>query len=226
MKKSDIIVRGIPEKKEIFLNGLLVPIPERWIFLPSGDPLLTRRVKAAGPYWIHIREWKGRQESIGIWTSEETVQYHRARIAAERETPEYQKKLEASRRSREKKKQIYSEEFRQAVLDFLAFHSKYSTLGEQIAEIIAAKSAAVGSGTVARTQRISVEQRAESAVIAWFRHQTTEYDSMKIARIKGRRFEVRRELAKHSRALLERFRTDSADESDISLLTNALKKQI
>ena len=225
MKDSDIIVRGIPGKKEVFRNGILVPVPDHWIFVPSGDPLLTRRIKAAGPHWIHVRERKGRQESIGIWALEETVQYHRSQIAAERETPEYQKKLEASRRSRDKKQQIYAEEFRNSVLNFLAFHPKYSHLAQKISDVIAAQSAAIGSGTVARTQRIPVEQRAESAVIAWFRHQTTEYDSMKIARIKGKRFEVRRELAKRSRALLERFRTDSASDSDIFLLENALKER-
>lgn len=50
----------------------------------------------------------------------------------------------------------------------------------------------VGSGTVARTQLIPLEQRAEAAVIAWMRHQTTAYDRMSIARIKGERREVRR----------------------------------
>lgn len=45
----------------------------------------------------------------------------------------------------------------------------------------------VGSGTVARTSRIPIERRAEAAVIAWLRHQTTAYDDMKIPRVKGRR---------------------------------------
>jgi hypothetical protein len=38
----------------------------------------------------------------------------------------------------------------------------------------------VGSGTVARTERISVEKRAEAALIAWMRHKTTGYDGMVI----------------------------------------------
>ncbi|MEZ6128720.1 MAG: DUF2293 domain-containing protein [Planctomycetaceae bacterium] len=49
-----------------------------------------------------------------------------------------------------------------------------------MATAITAHATPVGSGTVARTQRIPVEQRAESAVIAWMRHQTTAYDHMKI----------------------------------------------
>jgi hypothetical protein len=64
----------------------------------------------------------------------------------------------------------------------------------------------VGSGTVARTKRIPVEQRAEAAVIAWMRHQTTAYDHMSIARVKGKRREVRRMLAEQSRRLLGSYR--------------------
>ncbi len=64
----------------------------------------------------------------------------------------------------------------------------------------------VGSGTVARTERIPVEKRAEHAVIAWMRHQTTKYDDMSIARVKGARREVRADLAKISRSVLESHR--------------------
>ncbi|NND96738.1 MAG: DUF2293 domain-containing protein, partial [Pirellulaceae bacterium] len=51
-----------------------------------------------------------------------------------------------------------------------------------------------------------VERRAEAAVIAWMRHQTTAYDSMKIARVKGKRREVRRLLAQRSKELLSLYR--------------------
>lgn len=60
----------------------------------------------------------------------------------------------------------------------------------------------VGSGTVARTKRIPIERRAEAAVIAWMRHQTTGYNSIKIPRVKGQRREVRRLLAHQSKRLL------------------------
>ena len=59
-----------------------------------------------------------------------------------------------------------------------------------------------------RTERIPIERRAEAAVIAWMRHQTTAYDSMKIARVKGKRREVRRMLARRSQELLHRYRVD------------------
>ena len=63
----------------------------------------------------------------------------------------------------------------------------------------------VGSGTVARTKRIPVEERAEAAVIALMRHRTSAYDSMKIPRIKGKRREIRRILAHRSEELLARY---------------------
>jgi hypothetical protein len=64
----------------------------------------------------------------------------------------------------------------------------------------------VGSGTVARTKRIPVEQRAEAAVIAWMRHKTTSYDGMAIPRVKGKRPEIRRMLARRSHDLLDGYR--------------------
>jgi hypothetical protein len=64
----------------------------------------------------------------------------------------------------------------------------------------------VGSGTVARTKRIAVAQRAEAAVIAWMRHQTTGYHGMAIPRVRGKRREVRRMLARRSQELLARYR--------------------
>src|SRR5689334_18590126 len=63
----------------------------------------------------------------------------------------------------------------------------------------------VRSGTVAQTKRISIERRAQAAVIAWMRHQTTGYDGMVIPMIKGKRREVRRLLARRSHELLERY---------------------
>jgi hypothetical protein len=81
--------------------------------------------------------------------------------------------------------------------------------GRALARAVTAHATPVGSGTVARTERIPVAQRAESAVIAWMRHQTTAYDSMTIARVKGERRAVRRELAEIARAVLDLHRRDA-----------------
>lgn len=93
-----------------------------------------------------------------------------------------------------------------AVRDFLDFSEEHRELEGEMSKVIAEHAVPVGSGTVARTKRIPIERRAEAAVIAWMRHQTTAYDDMVIPREKGARREVRRMLAGRSRDLLERYR--------------------
>ncbi|MGB7159923.1 MAG: DUF2293 domain-containing protein, partial [Tepidisphaeraceae bacterium] len=127
-------------------------------------------------------------------------------LATERATPEYARKQAAAAERREREQGEYVREFRGTVLGFLAFHPRYAHLAGQLADAVTTHATPVGSGTVARTERILVEQRAEAAVIAWMRHQTTAYDRMSIARVKGKRREVRRMLAQQSKALLECYR--------------------
>ena len=103
----------------------------------------------------------------------------------------------------------YVEDFTGAILKFLNFDDSHSELAARLANAVSEHATPVGSGTVARTQRIPIERRAESAVIAWMRHQTTAYDHMKIPRVKGKRREVRRMLAKESQQLLGRYREGS-----------------
>ncbi len=187
-------------------SGEVVPWPAGWNILPPGDATLTRRVKAAGPTWT-IQEKKGRKTfSHGVLAPAENIVRAQDVLEAERATPEYQKKLAAGRKRRAKAQEAYVEDFRASVFEFLAFAPKYRSLADEIATRVAAHATPVGSGTVARTKRIPVEERAEAAVIAWMRHQTTAYDDMRIERRKGARREVRRELARRSRKLLERYR--------------------
>ena len=70
--------------------------------------------------------------------------------------------------------------------------------------------------------RALAEKRAEHAVIAWMRHQTTKYDDMSIARVKGARREVRADLAKVSRGLLEAHRKPALHTAAASPLCRAL----
>jgi hypothetical protein len=100
--------------------------------------------------------------------------------------------------------------FEEEVLAFLRFSPEWLVLGRAMAKKVAAHATPVGSGTVARTKRISVAERAEAAVIAWMRHQTTGYDTMIIPRVKGKRREVRRLLARRSQDLLARYRRGEA----------------
>ncbi len=200
--------------------------PADWVLVPPGDPGLTRRIKAAGPTWT-VQEKKGRKLfSKGVWTSGAAVETIRSDLARERATPQHAKKRQADGVRRERGQAEYVEEFQQTVLEYLAFHTRYAALAERLAHAVAAHATPVGSGTVARTKRIPVEQRAEAAVIAWMRHQTTGYDDMSIARVKGKRREVRRQLAGQSKRLLSGYRSGSVVDSRSCPLAGALARGV
>jgi hypothetical protein len=187
-------------------DGTIHTAPEGWVLLPPGDAALTRRVKAVGEHWV-VQEKKGRKVfSRGVWAPAATVEKIRAELEAERSTEGHAKRKEANARRRDKTQSEYVEDFCAAVVEFLAFHPRHADLAARLARAVTEHATPVGSGTVARTKRIPVDQRAEAAVIAWMRHQTTAYESMKIARVKGKRREVRRMLAQRSKELLGRYR--------------------
>jgi len=190
-------------------DGTLLSPPAGWALLPPGDAGLTRRVKAAGPSWTVV-EKKGRKLfSRGIWAPEVHITTARAALEAERATPAYAKRRASDTARREREQAEYEVDFANSVLRFLAFAPAFTAHAKRLAVLVAAHATPVGSGTVARTERIPLERRAEAAVIAWLRHQTTRYDDMRIARVKGARREVRRELAELSRALLDLHRRDA-----------------
>ncbi|WP_231753555.1 DUF2293 domain-containing protein [Rosistilla carotiformis] len=187
-------------------DGTVMSAPADWRLLPPGDPGLTRRVKAAGVHWV-VQEKKGRKMfSRGVWAPAATIDRIQQDLDAERSTDAYAKRQAASAKRREKVQSEYVDDFLGAVVRFLNFHSSHAALADQLAKAVTEHATPVGSGTVARTKRIPVEQRAQAAVIAWMRHQTTAYDSMKIPREKGKRREVRRMLAARSNELLAQYR--------------------
>ena len=188
-------------------DGRILTAPEGWILLLPGDAALTRRVKEAGEHWVVV-EKKGRKVfSRGVWAPATTIERIRADLEAERATEGYAKRKESGARRREKAQADYVQDFFGAVVAFLAFHENHADLADRLARAVTNHCTPVGSGTVARTKRIPVEQRAEAAVIAWMRHQTTGYDGMVIpSRAKGKRREVRRMLAQRSQELLARYR--------------------
>jgi hypothetical protein len=198
-------------------DGKVLTVPDGWVLLPPGDAALTRRVKAAGDHWV-VAEKKGRKVfSRGVWAPTTTIERIQAELETERSTEGYAKKKEADARRRDKAQAEYVEDFHGAVVTFLAFHPSHADLTNRLARAVTDHATPVGSGTVARTKRIPVEQRAEAAVIAWMRHQTTAYESMKIARVKGKRREARRMLARRSHELLERYRRGEANGEDCPL---------
>lgn len=223
--QSRVVAPG-PDGKTVRTSaGEVLQPPADWTLLPPGDAALTRRVKAAGPTWT-VQEKRGRKLfSLGVWASAETIDTIKKALATERATATYSKRRAADAARRESKQLAYVESFRAAVLEFLAFAPRHVELGEQLADAVAAHATPVGSGTVARTERIPIEKRAESAVIAWLRHQTTAYDQMSIPRVKGRRREVRRMLADESRRLLKAYRVDQPITIDRCPIRAALAQQ-
>jgi len=211
MGREALEVRPSAKDREVIsAEGKILEVPEAWALLPPGDAALSRRIKKDGPSWTVV-EMKGRKRfSRGIWAPEERIETLRANLVRERAEPAYQRKLEAGRVRSAKKQVAYAEDFESAVFQFLDFHEAHLDLANRVAKAVTDHAIPVGSGTVARTQRIPIEQRAESAVIAWLRHQTTAYDSMKISRERGKRREVRRHLAKQSKLLLESYRCSAA----------------
>lgn len=222
--KSRIVSPGPNERLVRTDEGHVLKVPKGWALLPPGDAGVTRRVKAGGPTWT-VQEKKGRRTfSRGVWAPGERIAKVKAEFEAERSTEAYAKRRAADAKRRAQKQTVYVEDFRAAIILFLKFAGRYEDIAERLADAVAAHATPVGSGTVARTQRIPIERRAESAVIAWLRHQTTAYDKMKIARVKGRRREVRRMLADKSRQLLHSYRSGETVDANSCPLQSALRK--
>jgi hypothetical protein len=203
-------------------DGHPAEIPTGWVLLAPGDPAATRRVKAAGDHRVMSTRKGRRRISLGVWAPPATIERVQGDLERERADPAYQRRLDAGRARRAREQAAYEEEFLAEVLVFLDFAPAHKALAAKVAAAITRHAVPVGSGTVARTQRIAVDRRAEAATIAWLRHQTTGYDQMSIARVRGRRREVRRELARHSRALLERYRKGETVSAELCVLGRAL----
>jgi hypothetical protein len=220
MTEPRTFLPGPDDRSVRTLDGKVVQIPDGWELLPPGDPGWTRRVKAAGDHWV-VQEKRGRKVfSRGVWAPAETISRIAQNLQAERATEAYAKKRASDSRRRDLKQAEYVDDFTEAVVRFLDFHPRHSELAQQMAQRIAQHATPVGSGTVARTERIPIERRAEAAVIAWMRHQTTAYDHMKIARVKGARRDVRRMLATRSRELLEQYRRGQSVSSACPLIAS------
>lgn len=221
-----IVSPGPHDRTVVTNDGKVLDVPDGWVLLRPGDAGLTRRVKAAGPTWT-VQERKGRKVfTRGVWAPEDRIKSIQRELEAERATPAYAKKQASAASRRQKEQAEYVVSFQQAVKDFLNFAPCHQNLADRLANAVAAHATPVGSGTVARTEMIPIEKRAEAAVIAWLRHQTTEYDSMRIARRRGLRREVRQMLAAESRVLLKSYRQGEAIDSETCPLHRALNGTI
>lgn len=205
-------------------DGATLRPPAGWACLPPGDAGLTRRVKAMGPSWVVVEKRGRKVFSKGLWADARHIEAARAALEAERSTEAYARKKGADRERRERDQRAYVNEFGTTVEAFLRFGPAYAELGRRLATLVAAHATPVGSGTVARTERIPIEERAEAAVIAWLRHQTTAYDRLVIPRVKGMRRQVRRQLAEVSRAVLDLHRGGGTHGAAACPLCTAVQK--
>ncbi|MCA9795503.1 MAG: DUF2293 domain-containing protein, partial [Candidatus Eremiobacteraeota bacterium] len=65
-------------------DGKTLSPPPDWALLPPGDPGLTRRVKAAGDFWV-VQEKRGRKTfSKGVWADKAVIERLRAELEVER----------------------------------------------------------------------------------------------------------------------------------------------
>lgn len=198
----------IPDKNGnlIASDGSYFIPPKHWSFLAAGDAGVTRKVTARGLY-KRVQVKKGRRLiSLGIWAPSTIITEAREEVSATRRTDEYKYKLNKDRERRAKKQAEYELEFCKEIEKFLNFHNNFKAIEKRLAKLVTSHAIPVGSGTVARTQMISIEQRAARAVIAWMRHKTTAYDNLNIARIKGERRSIRRNLAQQSNQILNQYR--------------------
>ncbi len=187
-------------------EGIMHTPPSNWIFLPAGDAGVTRKVTSQKKYWKVIFKKGRRTMSKGIWAPQSIIDWAKKEMSATRNTEAYKKQRAYSIKRREEQQVNYEHEFCKAVEIFLNFDSKYDVIAKTVAILVTKHAIPVGSGTVARTSMIPIEERASKAVIAWMRHQTTQYDHMHIPKIKGERRSVRRNLAEQSIKVLQNYR--------------------
>jgi hypothetical protein len=202
-----LTVRPAPGRGAVLdAQGRVLRVPAGWELLPPGDAALTRRVKAAGPHWVVVEQRGRRSFSQGVWAPAATIARYRAEREVEQQSAGYQARQVTQRQRREREQGQYVAEFRAVVLQVLRFAPGHRETAERLASAVAAQSTPVGSGTVARTQRISLDDKAELALLAWLRHQTSDYDRLPVARVKGARRALRHQIARQSLQLLERYR--------------------
>lgn len=151
-----------------------IDIPEGWESLPPGDAFVTRQVKLMGPYWVAVKAAKGYTRTLGIWAPEENIDAAR-KLAVETKV-QREAKQAISRKQREKQEAKYREQFSEAVHDYLDFVPRHEQLARNIAEAVAEHATQVGSERVGRTRKLSLEEKAALAALAYIRHNYTKYE--------------------------------------------------
>jgi hypothetical protein len=196
-------------------TGKVYSVPTGWENLPAGDASVTRKLKSLGPTWT-VQEKKGRKAfSHGVWAAKDQIEEAMSLVEAQRADPKHQKKLAQVKVRREEKETVFGEDFQQEIIQFLNFDQKHHLLVEQLSRLVKEHAVPVGSGTVARSSSVTLNDKAALAVMAWMRHQTSAYDSTTVPRVKGARRELRRQIARQSERILAKYR--SGDDVDFGI---------
>ena len=205
-------------------TGSFFSVPAGWENLPAGDASVTRKMKSLGPTWT-VQEKKGRKAfSHGVWAAKEQIEEAKILVEAQRADPKHQKKLAQLKVRREEKETVFGENFQQEIIEFLNFDQKHHLLVEQLSKLVKEHAVPVGSGTVARSSSVTLDDKAALAVMAWMRHQTSTYDSTSVARIKGARRELRRQIARQSERILVKYRSGDDVDFEVCPLYKALHR--
>ena len=181
-------------------------LPDGWELLPAGDAFLTRRVKAAGAYWL---AWKprsrgrGHRRALGVFAPLDAIEA--ARSAAEATATKRARSRERGAESRARAEDRYRDELAAAIVAFLDFGRAHADLAEQIASGASERAAEVGSGRVGRTRTIDLQTRAELAARAYIRHQHTEYENDLIEQEVWDDDFLYREVKRSARAQVDEF---------------------
>jgi len=151
--------------------------PEGWEFLPTGDAFVTRRVKAAGVYWLLWRPRdrnRGHRRLLGILAPAGTIA--RARAEAEATSDERSSRRAQGALYRVSKENVYRKEVAGAILEHLSFAPQHAELARSIADEAAERAGEVGSGRVGRPRKLTLDERAALAARALIRHKYTDYE--------------------------------------------------
>jgi len=152
----------------------LLDTPQGWLFLPSGDAFITRRVKALGPHWTVLRKRKGYTTTLGLLAPSENIETA-TRISHETIVKRMAERAVASR-YRKVREIRYSKELEKAILEYLDFAPEHKALGARIAKEATSRAAEVGTGRVGRTRLLTIHEKARLAARAHIRHNHTTYE--------------------------------------------------
>ena len=149
-------------------------LPDGWVFVPTGEPFITREVKK-GPHWILLKRRARYTATLGVLCPQESLASAQRRSEETAETRSHRRRLahEAMQRAEDR----YRVELESAIVKFLAFLPEHDSLAQEVARGSQTQATPVGSGRVGRASRLSLTRRAELAARAYIRHRHTNYEA-------------------------------------------------